>query len=296
MKTAARIMSMSGYGRGVAGGSELKLVCEIRSVNHRYLDAVISLPGSMNGYEPVLRKWLGAGLKRGRVEVTVSLTTPRGGSVVSPVFDESLARWYGRKLIALAKALGLDPPRAESIAQLPGVVGKGEVTSARMLPLLRQAVMAALNRLLAMRRREGGVLTLDVTKRLDALSRHVDWVADEWPKFQKRQREKTDSRLRLILERLGDEKRSGAVRDLVGALERGDVTEELIRLRSHLAQFKDTVRRGSPAGRKMDFLAQETQREIHTIGSKTPDALITSRVLEMKEEVERIREQVQNLE
>ena len=294
--------SMSGYGRGWASAGRkrkagLRLVCEIRTVNHRYLDVVVSLPSALSGHEPVLRRLVAGRMKRGRVEVSVSVSAGRGGGL-PPVVDERLARWYAKKMLRISRAAGLKPPGGEMLAGLPGVVSRpeGQLPAAGTLPLLREAVGRALDRALAMRRREGAALAADLGRRLQTIDRDVAWLAVEWPKYQRRVREKTDSRLKALIERLGEEKRGAALRELVAQLERGDVTEELTRLRSHLDQFRAALQRGSPTGRKLDFLAQEIQREIHTTGAKSSDALVGRRVVDMKEEVERIREQVQNLE
>ncbi len=288
---------MSGYGRGVALGRGLEVTCEIRTVNHRYLDLALSLPGPMLALEPALRKWLAKCLSRGRVEVSVSLTTARR-SGAAPSLNEGLARWYGGKLLKLAKTMNLPPPGVEALAQFPGVITWGETspTPGRRSKLLRQAVERALHRVRAMRRREGAALAADLMRRLKTVERGVAWLLLEWPRSQWRQRGKTEARLSAILKRLGEEKKDSSLRELLGVLERGDVTEELTRLCSHLAQYRTALHQGSPVGRKLDYLAQEIQREVHTIGAKTGDALIARKVVEMKEAVERIREQVQNLE
>lgn len=290
------VSSMSGFGRGTAARGDLKVVCEIRTVNHRHLDMAFSLPPEMAGHEPALRRWVSSRLRRGRVEISVSLACASGGG--TPVVDERLARWYGARLKKLCRVTGMRPPGGEVLAHLPGVFGRIEKPPApgRALPLVRQAVGRALDRVQAMRDREGAVLSRDLVRRAASLERDIAWLAEEWPKYQQRQRDKTDARVRALLERIGDENKTGPVRELLAAVERGDVSEELTRLRSHLGQLRAALRAGSPAGRKLDFLVQEIQREVHTVGAKTGDAGMAGRIVEMKEEVERVREQVQNLE
>lgn len=296
MAASGQILSMSGYGRGSAQSHGLRVTCEIRTVNHRYLDLVVSLPAGMLERESVLRKWISQTLSRGRVEVSVALAAGNGSVV--PVLDERLARWYAGKLLKIAKAMHLSPPGVEAVAQLPGVITRPVTVPEphRTFPLLRRATARALKSVRSMRRREGAALAADLLRRIRLVERSVGWLDAEWPRYRERHLERNRARLQAALERIGEEKKSGPLKEMLGILERGDIVEELTRLRSHLAQFRAALRRGGATGRKFDFLTQEIQREVHTIGAKTFDARIARRVLELKEELERIREQVQNLE
>jgi len=188
--------------------------------------------------------------------------------------------------------------RVEALLQLPGVLAREESPPAgrAALELARRALAAAADRAAAMRRKEGRTLARDLSGRLAVLERGADAIEAAWPPARERQRERSVARVRELLERAGDGKAAAAAKEIVAAAERGDVTEELVRLRSHLAQCRAALAGAGPVGRKLDFLVQELHRELHTIAAKSDGAPEIQRVVGLKEEVERIREQVQNLE
>jgi uncharacterized protein (TIGR00255 family) len=289
---------MSGFGRGASSIGNLKVTCEIRTVNHRHLDLSISLPSGLTGADPALRKLLSAQLGRGRAEVGFSVSGHAAGGNGRPVFDLGLAVWYGEKLKGLARRLRIKPPMMEALALLPGVISRPESPqgTGKIEGLAISAARLAITRVLAMRRREGRALAADLGGRLETIERKSSALGAEWPEAARRQAVRTDERLRLLLERLGEEKKGGAVRDLVAALERGDIAEELTRLHSHVAQAREALKAGSPAGRKLEFLVQEMQREANTAGAKSGDSILARIAVELKEEVERVREQVMNVE
>lgn len=297
----ARLRSMSGFGAADRpAGAGLGIAVEIRSVNQRGLEVAVSLPEGLQAADPEVRERVGAALARGRVDVRVRLerAAARAAGGGPRLLDPGLAAAYARELMALARRLKLDPPRVEALASLPGVVGREPAPPEprRLGPALRGALAAALDRLVAMRGREGAALARDVLARAAALERGAAEVARGWPVARRALEERQAGRVRELLERLGEGAKAGAIKELLGAADRGDVSEELTRLASHLEQLRATVAGGSPAGRKLEFLAQELHREVNTIGSKSQDAGITRVVVAMKEDVERIREQAANVE
>jgi len=292
------VYSMSGFGRGKAVSGGLTVTCEIRTVNHRHLDMSISLPAFLTGADPALRRLITARLGRGRVEAGFTVSGKSAAGEGRPVFDSDLALWYGGKLKQLARQLAIKPPKMEALALLPGVICRPEQSpgTGKAEGLAVQAAQSAVARVLAMRLKEGRALATDLGGRLVTIEGKADALGAEWPEAARRQAARTDERLRQLLERLGEEKKGGAVRDLVAALERGDIAEELTRLRSHVAQARAALKAGSPAGRKLEFLVQEMQREANTAGAKSGDSALSRIAVELKEEVERVREQVMNVE
>jgi uncharacterized protein (TIGR00255 family) len=286
---------MSGLGRGTAEAGGVRIACEIRTVNQRGLDVSISSSERMPWAEPLIRRLVAASVDRGRVDVNLAVAVApgrRSGSLI----DRKLAFGYARELSTLARRLKLGPPGMDAVLAIPGVVRQQEVplTPGRLTPLIRTAVNAALARVLFMRRREGAALARDLGKRFDRLESLAAEVGAGWPAAAARQQDRLTARLTEALARMGEERRSA--RDVVQALERGDVTEELTRIASHLSQCRAALAAGSPVGRRLEFLVQELQREVNTTGAKSTDVSITRVVVAMKEEVERVREQVANLE
>jgi uncharacterized protein (TIGR00255 family) len=302
--------SMSGFGRGGANAGGVAASCEARSVNHRFTDVSVSLPAAFSGLEPAVRREVASVFARGRVEVTVSVDT-RGRAAARGIrLDRDLMAWYAAELKRVARRAGLGAPDAGYLAQLPGVVVRDPRSAAGNAgPLVLKAVRKALASLSAMRLREGRALEKVLRRSLDALGRGVEKVSTEWPLAVRRQKQRLDERLLEVLSRVGEAGKTASARELVAALERGDVTEELDRLRSHLSQVRDILgkfpRAGGAAppespsrvtGKRLDFLAQEVQRELNTIGAKAGDSKVVRLVVELKEEAERFREQVQNVE
>lgn len=298
MNTGKRkIMSMSGYGRATVRSGEWKAICEIRTVNHRNLDMSLNLPAGLMSADAGLRRLIRSRLDRGRVELSISIV-PMSGGAFKPVLDRKLAFWYGRKLRSLARELRLPAPGMESIAALPGVLERG---GEFMLPgaavsSARRSASAALEGVREMRAREGHAMGRDVIRRLAGIERAASRLEREWIPARERQAFRTRERLSQALERLSQAGKSGLAKEIVHMVERGDVSEELTRLRSLCSQFRRTVKSGSPAGRKLDFMAQEIQREINTMSAKCAEASLTKTIMPAREEIERIREQVQNIE
>jgi len=296
-KRTGTVLSMSGFGRAEVKRPGFVVICEIKTVNHRYLDLSMDLGEGLGRLEADVRDWLGQGLVRGRVEIRARLADSRGPSDAPAVINENAVRWYGRKLSAMAKPLGLKPPRIESIARLPGVISEvgANRPEAQVKAALQKSVLEAVGKVKAMRIREGKALEADISGRIATLERGVASVRSEWVKASERLKAGLEERLKTALDKFIAEKAPGVAREIAGLIDKGDATEELTRLDSHFGQVRSTLKEGGAVGRRLDFLLQEMNRELNTTGSKAASAGISHLVVSMKEEAERIREQVQNL-
>ena len=291
------IASMTGYGRAEVRGERLAVTAEARSLNHRYLEVSLRLPRTLAGQEPDLRRLVQGRFARGRFDLTVAIRRLASGSGSVRV-DLALAQEYLARARELARACQLDGEL--SLAQLlecPGVlvVEELEEDEGEGGALLKEAVDQALSELGRMREAEGAALAADLETHLGALDSWIDEVAALAPQVAARQRERLLGRVRDLLGAVPvDETRVAQEAALWAA--RADVAEELARLRSHLAQARTLLARGGPVGRPLDFLVQEMQREVTTLAAKADDGEIVRSCLPARAAMERLREQIQNLE
>jgi uncharacterized protein (TIGR00255 family) len=288
------IVSMTGYGRGEAKDRQLAVAVEVRTVNHRHFEAVINLPQGLWKLEARLRERLRASIRRGHAECSFFLLHSIPGQYL-PIVDLDLASRYTASLRAACARLHLPgEPDLALVAGLPNVVRLAEqpVRSERLGALVNLALAAALRRVDTMRRAEGSRLSVDLRKRLaklQAVLREIENLL----------RRRNHAAARAALARRALAEPAEAKRpapETNGPGNRGDVTEEVVRLHSHLTQFRKFLHSPEAVGRRLDFLIQEMNREINTLGSKSADTGISHRVVAIKEELEKIREQVQNLE
>ena len=292
-----KLLSMTGYGmaKGVLEGQEITV--ELKSVNNRYLDCSVRLPRNFLFAEDTIKQAVSAAVSRGKVDVFVSCqSSGEAGTVVA--VNRTLAREYYNAVAAVAEELGLDTGlNALSIARMPDVltVERREVDREQAAAALREITARAAEDFNAMRAREGERLRYDLLDKLSAVERLVSVVEERSPQTVKEYRDRLESRLRELLEdRAADEQR--ILTEAAIFADRTAVDEETVRLRSHIAQFRTMLEEGSPIGRKMDFLVQEFNRESNTIGSKCSDAALAKVVVDLKSEIEKIREQLQNIE
>src|SRR5712664_686314 len=284
------VRSMTGFGRAEASGESIAVTVEARSVNHRHLDVALRLPRTFAALE------LDA---RGRVDVNVQLTPLGGGAAQRVQVDAALAREYVTRARALAMELGLEgAPNLTWVLERPGVVRLEEpepVEPVAPWPLLADALGRALDELVARRTAEGERL-VEALRTLHAeLTTTVDVVAARGPAAGARREDRLRERLRALLaETAIDEAR--IVTEAAIWADKSDVTEELARLRAHLAEFTLLLDKGGPVGRPLDFLIQELNREVNTVASKADDLEMSQAALTAKSVLEKIREQVQNLE
>ena len=289
--------SMTGYGRSrqVLDGREITV--EIRSVNHRYLE-YRSRINRMYGYlEEKLKTFLQSSVSRGKVEVTVSIQNLTGGDTVVQI-NQALAKGYLDAMRSQAESLGLkDDLTLSTLTRFNDVftLQKLEEDQQVIWNGVQQVAQQALDQFLEMRRREGERLKLDLLQKLDLLKEHVAAVEEQSPKTVAAYRERLLQKMEeLLADRCIDQQRILLEAGLYA--EKIAVDEETVRLKSHLDQFAQMMEQSGPVGRKLDFLVQEINRETNTIGSKAQDLAVTRRVVEMKSEIEKIREQIQNIE
>jgi len=289
---------MTGFGRGAATASGLRAEVGIGSVNRKQLDIVVSLPRALSSLEPRVHEAVGSSVSRGRISVEITVRDAGAGRAVSATVDEALARSYVAGIRRVAKRLGLpDDLSASSMLSLPGVVRveQGADDAERSWPVIEKALGAALKNLVAMRAREGAALAKDLLARVRSLESLTDNIRGQFPASAERYRRNLAERVRGLQEDVTIPQ-DRIDREVVMFAERSDITEELTRLRSHAEQAISLVRGREPAGKALDFLAQELSREINTIGSKANDAGIARCVVLFKTELDRFREQVQNIE
>lgn len=292
-----KLLSMTGYGSAKGSVEGQEITVELKSVNNRYLDCSVRLPRNFLFAEDTVKQAVSAGVSRGKVDVFVSAQASQdSGTVVS--VNEELARGYRDAVARIAETLGLESGlNAFSIARFPDVltVERRELDKEKAAAALSEITAKAVEEFNAMREREGERLRRDMLGKLETIEGLVSVVEERSPQTVKEYRERLEARLRDILaDRSLDEQR--VITEAAIFADRTAVDEETVRLRSHIAQFRTMLEEGSPIGRKMDFLVQEFNRESNTIGSKCSDASLAKVVVDLKSEIEKIREQLQNVE
>lgn len=290
------LRSMTGYGAGIAPLEGGRLVVEIRTVNHRFLDVRARFPAPLADHAAVVEEVARGQLERGRVDVTGRIE----GDVAPPlILNRARAEAAFRELSALRDALSPGEPLPLALlAAVPDLfVAQKEPSGDTLREALRLATHSACTAVTEMRVREGVALRAELESRLARIDGLVASVRERVPDVVAAYRVKLKERLDFLLRETGADPDSGRLEHEVALFaDRADVAEEIARLGSHLGQFRELM--DDPegvVGRRLDFLLQEIGREVNTIGSKSPDVPITRGVVEMKAEVERLREQVQNV-
>lgn len=293
------IRSMTGFGRAEVPGDELTLTVEARSVNHRHLEVALRLPTALAGFELDTRRLIQSRVERGRVDVAVQLTRGTRQPAQTVRIDAGLAERYVAEARALAGSLGLAPDVTLGwVLERPGVVQVEDATPpdpAALWPRLAEAVGRALDELVARRSAEGGTLALALRGLLAELASQVTTMTARAPVTAARRAERLRERIRALAAEVPLDEARVATEVAVWA-QKTDVTEELTRLRAHLDEFVLMFDKGGPVGRPMDFLTQELNREVNTVAAKADDLELSQAALGAKGLIEKIREQVQNLE
>lgn len=295
------IRSMTGFGRTAFAVEGVSFTVEVRTVNHRHLDLSMRLPRLLSALEPEVRRALRERFDRGKVDLSVGFAA--GGAQRSDLqIDEELAGRYldfaERMAAERGLAAGLDAGR---LLALPGVARllEHELAPETAAPALREAVREAAEQADRMRRAEGEALDRELRGRLARVEALLRTLEERAPEVAELARERLRKRAQQLLEETGALDEARLHQELTLAADRLDVTEELVRLASHVAQFQATLSEaapGTPVGRRLEFLLQEMVRETNTVGSKAGDASLAHAVVDLKTELERLREQVLNVE
>ncbi len=292
------LKSMTGYGKGEASAPQGNFTVEIRSVNHRYGEVSVRMPRSFMALENDVKRLVSSLLKRGKIDVYVQWEEATATGAI-PQLDPAVARGYHEAFSRLAEELQLtaDLPLSLILSQ-KGVIRDSPVSTideSELQPLLFAAVQAAVTAIDAMRTREGEALECDLLARRGQVAEWTGRINGRTPQVVAEYRQKLKLRLEQLLE--GNEFDEARLAQEVALMaDRSDITEELVRLASHFNQFDETLQLAEPVGRKLDFLMQEMNREVNTIGSKSNDAELATLVIRIKAEMEKMREQVQNVE
>ena len=296
------LRSMTGFGSATVERGGLGLTAELRSVNHRHLVVRVKGPAELAGLDVELEQRIKRSLARG--SVTVVLRMDRTGAAGTVAIHEDLLRAYAERLDRLAAELGREPLGLDRLLSLPGVLGGEEddagARNEAAHALALEAADAALADLVAMREREGRALAEDLAGHATRLAELVGLVEERMPKVVCEHHLGLHKRLEELLDGTRRVEEQDLARELALLADRLDVSEEVSRLRSHLDQLDELLSAGATGrdgtGRRLDFLIQETLREVNTVGSKCNDATVAHWVVDMKNVVERLREQAANVE
>ena len=291
---------MTGFGRGEFQDSDHRFIVEIRSVNHRFNEVVIRVPKHLGGVEDRIRKSIAGTLARGRIDIVITADDFMERRRTIRV-DKGLANGYYQAVRDVAETCGLDisAVSAYDIAKFPDVLKVEEMTEdlETLWPKLSEAINQALSNLMAMRTAEGENIYRDLTMRIGRIRELGSAIALRAPAIVEEYRVKLRERCREILSEVNaapDEVR--LLQEVAIMADRTNITEELVRLESHLDQFGNAMRGENAVGRKLDFILQELNRETNTIGSKSNDISTSGLMVELKSEIEKVREQIQNIE
>ena len=289
--------SMTGFGRGEASSGTRKFIVEIRSVNHRYCDISIKAPRVFSSLEERLRRLLSQKLRRGKIDAFVNCEE-YGEREYKITVDAGLAGAYIEAAQGLKSRFDLrDDITLAALLRLPDIfrADAGELDEEEAWKHMSGAAQIALDALIDMREREGAKLICDISERIASLSSLLGKIEARAPFIVMDYRERLNARLiELLGQNIPDENRIAA--EVALFADRCNIDEEITRFKSHLVQAEMCCDSGEPVGRKLDFILQEINREVNTIGSKANDQTIGEIVVEMKSEAEKIREQIQNLE
>ncbi|HNV85984.1 MAG TPA: YicC family protein [Candidatus Omnitrophota bacterium] len=291
------IKSMTGFGRIQLRRGQNNWIFELRSLNHRFFEYSARLQEALNPFENDIRDWIEAKVPRGKV--TLFITSNGGGTELERVsIDEKKAEFYCKSVKKIAHRLGLDDRLALSdILKLPNIflVEKKTVPFPGFREFIRKGVEAALRELLKMKIREGKALRKDLTARISEIREALSNIRREAGKTAAQYERRLKTRVSQLAEGISLDAEKLA-REVALMADRADISEEIVRLESHLGLFQSSLNREGPIGKKLDFIVQELNRETTTIGAKSMSVAISNEVIRMKSELEKIREQIQNIE
>ena len=295
------IRSMTGFGRGEYSDEVRKITVEIRAVNHRYCDIFVKMPRKYSFAEEQIKAAVKSRLSRGKIEVGVMVDN-FGQSDADVRLDLDLAGKYFRALNELSQKFEigeLTGPSLSLLARMPDVIrtAPAEEDEEEMLKCIMAAVDKAVTDICSMRETEGAKLVADISMRADIISDIRGRIETRAPEIEKEYAAKFKARIEELLDGACEVPQERIALEAAIFADKANITEELVRLDSHISQLREFLKgREDAIGKKIDFLIQEMNREANTIGSKSNDKEITSMMLDLKAEIEKIREQVQNIE
>ncbi len=291
------IKSMTGFGRCEIAENDRKFTVEMKSVNHRYLDVSIKMPKSLNFFEASVRSELKKYMERGKVDVFISYED-YSEKTSTVRYNRELAREYLGYLRQMAEEFGLESDiRVSTLSKYPEVFTMEEaaIDEEELWKELQKAVRGAAEAFVETRLTEGENLKEDLIEKLDGMQKQVDFIEARWPKLVEEYRQRLETKVReLLQDKSVDEGR--LLTEVTVFADRVCVDEEIVRLRSHIQTTRSILLEGGSIGRRLDFMAQEMNREANTILSKSNDLEITNCAVDLKTQIEKVREQIQNIE
>ena len=291
------IKSMTGFGRCEVSEGDRKMTVEMKSVNHRYLDVAIKMPKKLNYFESAIRSLLKTYIQRGKVDIFITYED-LSESNMALHYNKEIAAEYLKYLKQMAEDFGLDQDvKVGALSRYPEVLVMEEVQDdeEELWKLLEQALKGACEQFVATRVTEGENLKRDLTAKLDELLGHVDYVEERSPQIVAEYRAKLEDKVKELLSDTQIEE-SRIASEVTIFADKICVDEEIVRLRSHIEHTRATLEEKESVGRKLDFIAQEMNREANTILSKANDLEISNHAIELKTGIEKVREQIQNIE
>ncbi|MDE6845984.1 MAG: YicC family protein [Lachnospiraceae bacterium] len=291
------IKSMTGFGRCEIAKGERKITVEMKSVNHRYLDISIKMPKKLNFFEAAIRSELKNYIQRGKVDIFITYEDLTESNVCVK-YNKELAAEYMKYLGQMAEDFALDNDiRVSTLSRYPEILIMEEQTvdEEELWQLLSEAIKGASEGFVETRIREGENLKNDLIDKLDGMLTHVDYITERSPQIITEYKQKLEEKVKEMIDDVKvDESR--LLMEVTIFADKVCVDEELVRLRSHIETTRENLIQGGSIGRKLDFIAQEMNREANTILSKANDLEISNRAIELKTEIEKVREQIQNIE
>lgn len=291
------IRSMTGFGRCEISEGDRKITVEMKSVNHRYLDINIKMPKKLNFFEAAIRSELKNYIQRGKIDIYITYEDYTESNICIK-YNKELAAEYVKYLARMAEDFSLDNDvRVSALSRYPEVLSMEEQTvdEDELWQMLNKALTGAAEAFVDTRIKEGGNLKDDLIAKLDGMLDHVDYITERSPQIIDEYKKKLKDKVTELLEDTKiDENR--LLMEVTIFADKVCVDEELVRLRSHIETTRENLQQGGSIGRKLDFIAQEMNREANTILSKTSDLEISGHAIELKTEIEKVREQIQNIE
>lgn len=290
--------SMTGYGRGEFQESNKSFVVEIKTINHRYNDILVKMPKHISHLEDMVKRSIKEKVNRGRVEVYINMESVEGNDAEVTV-NLALAKSYKKAAEKISRELSVKGELSlESIMKFPDVLKaeKLEEDEDELKSALSGALEAAIASLVEMRAVEGKKLLEDMMQKLDKIEERISEIEKRAPSVVSEYKEKLNQRIAEMLEGKYELDEARLANEVAYFADKSGIDEELVRLKSHVEQARSTARSEGAVGKKLDFIVQEMNRETNTIGSKVGDVEITNMVVDIKTEIEKVREQIQNVE